>query len=107
MLPLLGQESCMRVKVQKVLHTTLHSFLAWSPPNGRSSKKCYRITVCVCVLLSFVRLFTIPWTVACQAPLSMRFSKQEEWSGLPELLLLFYFPHHDQKGHNWHKISAH
>ena len=25
----------------------------------------------------------IPWTVACQAPLSMRFSRQEYWSGLP------------------------
>ena len=26
----------------------------------------------------------IPWTVvACQAPLSMRFSRQEHWSGLP------------------------
>ena len=25
----------------------------------------------------------IPWTVACQAPLSMGFSKQEYWSGLP------------------------
>ena len=24
-----------------------------------------------------------PWTVACQAPLSMDFSKQEYWSGLP------------------------
>ena len=24
-----------------------------------------------------------PWTVACQAPLSMEFSKQEYWSGLP------------------------
>ena len=24
-----------------------------------------------------------PWTVACQAPLSMGFSKQEYWSGLP------------------------
>ena len=24
----------------------------------------------------------IPWTVACQAPLSMEFSRQE-WSGLP------------------------
>ena len=23
------------------------------------------------------------WTVACQAPLSMEFSKQESWSGLP------------------------
>ena len=24
-----------------------------------------------------------PWTVACQAPVSMKFSKQEYWSGLP------------------------
>ena len=26
-----------------------------------------------------------PWTVACQAPLSMRFSRQKYWSGLPFL----------------------
>ena len=25
----------------------------------------------------------IPWSVACQAPLSMGFSRQEHWSGLP------------------------
>ena len=24
-----------------------------------------------------------PWTVACQAPLSMEFSRQEYWNGLP------------------------
>ena len=24
-----------------------------------------------------------PWTVACQAPLFMEFSRQEYWSGLP------------------------
>ena len=28
-------------------------------------------------------LFVIPWTVAHQAPLSMEFSMQEYWSGLP------------------------
>ena len=27
--------------------------------------------------------FAIPWTVTCQAPLSMRFPRQEYWSGLP------------------------
>ena len=32
---------------------------------------------------SHVRLFTTPWTVALQAPLSMGFSRQEYWSGLP------------------------
>ena len=30
-----------------------------------------------------VSLFVIPWTAACQAPLSTGFSKQEHWSGLP------------------------
>ena len=33
--------------------------------------------------LSRVRLFVTPWTVAHQAPLSMGFSRQEYWSGLP------------------------
>ena len=33
--------------------------------------------------LSRVRLFVTPWTVAHQAPLSMEFSRQEYWSGLP------------------------
>ena len=33
--------------------------------------------------LSRVRLFATLWTVACQAPLSMGFSKQEYWCGLP------------------------
>ena len=33
--------------------------------------------------LSHVQLFVTPWTVACQAPLSMEFSRQEYWSGLP------------------------
>ena len=39
----------------------------------------------VCAL-SPVRLFLTPWTVACQAPLSMGFFRQEYWSRLP-------FPH--------------
>ena len=34
-------------------------------------------------LLSCVQLFATPRTVAYQAPLSMGFSKQECWSGLP------------------------
>ena len=32
---------------------------------------------------SRVRLFANLWTAACQAPLSMRFSRQEYWRGLP------------------------
>ena len=43
------------------------------------------LTTCACVLSRFthVRLFVTLWTVACQAPLSMGFCKQEYWSGLP------------------------
>ena len=44
----------------------------------------YRLVcVCVCQLLSCVQLFATPQTVAYQAPLSMGFSRQECWSGLP------------------------
>ena len=34
-------------------------------------------------MLSHVRLFTVPWTIALQAPLSIGFSRQEYWSRLP------------------------
>ena len=34
-------------------------------------------------MFSRVRLFLIPWTVAHQSSLSMEFSRQEHWSGLP------------------------
>ena len=41
--------------------------------------------------LSLIHFFVTPWTVACQAPLSMGFSRQEYWNGLsfppPEDLL--------------------
>ena len=33
--------------------------------------------------LNHVRLFATPWAVAYQAPLSMGFSRQQSWSGLP------------------------
>ena len=43
--------------------------------------------VCVCMLshFSLVRFFATLWPVALQAPLSMGFSRQESWSGLPRL----------------------
>ena len=39
--------------------------------------------LCVLSRFSCVRLFVTPWIVARQAPLSMGFSRQEYWSGLP------------------------
>ena len=48
---------------------------SWSPPTTTSTW----VLSCFSHLQSFVTL----WTVACQAPLSMGFSRQEYWSGLP------------------------
>ena len=48
--------------------------------------KCIAMSQPVCVRaqsLSCVRLFVTPWSVACQAPSFMGFSRQEYWSGLP------------------------
>ena len=45
------------------------------------------IRIQICVMLSSCSVIsdfaTIPWTVAHQAPLSMGFSRQEYWNGLP------------------------
>ena len=49
-------------------------------------------------MLRHVWLFVIPWTVACQAPLSMEFSKQEYWS---HFLLQEIFPTKD-----WTQVSV-
>ena len=39
--------------------------------------------LCVCELLRCIQFSVTPWTLACQAPLSMGFSMQEYWGGLP------------------------
>ena len=44
---------------------------------------CARACAHLCCHMSRVRLFVTPRTVACQASLSMGFSMQEYWSGLP------------------------
>ena len=62
-----------------------HEKCCRAPDNLRSSHSeflCYDARVCA-QLLSHVWLFATPQTVAHQAPLSMGFSGQEFWSGLP------------------------
>ena len=63
---------------------------------------CFYQSLCACVVRHFShdRLFATPWTVACQAPLSMGFSSQEYWSGLscPP-------PEHLPKPWDWIRIS--
>ena len=41
------------------------------------------VHACMLSCFSCARLFVTPWTAAHQAPLSMGFSRQEYWSGLP------------------------
>ena len=58
----------------------------WDSPGKNTGVGCRFLLQCMKVKvksLSHVRLFAIPWTVAHQASLSMGFSRQEYWSGLP------------------------
>ena len=72
-----------------------HSFSTWcsfsfqvptSEIVNPSSELLLRLShTCACMLSHFsrIRLFGTPWTVPCQAPLSMGFCRQEYRSGLP------------------------
>ena len=51
--------------------------------SGTRQSNAHSQCVCVCVLVAHSCLFVTPWTVADQPPLSMGFSRQEHWSGLP------------------------
>ena len=51
----------------------------------KTTAKVERETDWCAQLLSRVQLFTAPWIVTHWAPLSMGFSRQEYWSGLPVL----------------------
>ena len=42
-----------------------------------------RCRYCCCIVTVVSDSFATPWTVACQALLSMGFSRQEYWNGLP------------------------
>ena len=46
--------------------------------------RCCSVFMCA-KSLGHVWLFVTLWTIACQAPLSMEFCRQEYWSGLPFL----------------------
>ena len=52
-------------------------------PKASYSQKLIGYFVVVVKLLSLVQLFVTQWTAARQAPLSIGFSRQEYWSGLP------------------------
>jgi len=68
------------------------SLVDYSPWGHKESNKTEQLSpltsnvslrVCLLSCLSHAQLSVTPWTIAHQAPLSMGFSRQEYWSGLP------------------------
>ena len=58
----------------------------WDSPGKNTGVGCHFLLQCMKVKvksLSRVRLLATPWTAVYQAPLSMGFSRQEYWSGVP------------------------
>ena len=80
-----------------MLHTSVFFLDCGKRPERLRGKRACMCETCVCDLcecewcvcvysnLSVVRaqLCLTPWTGACRAPLSVEFSRQEHWSGLP------------------------
>ena len=54
--------------------------LFWFAVSVSLQQVVWHIVVC---MLSYVWLLVTPWTAAHRAPLSMGFSRQEYWLGLP------------------------
>ena len=81
-LPLLPSPAEILVHTKETLAFCLHA-------NQLRTWKChftflsFSLHAWVLSHLSHVQLFVTPWAVAHQAPLSMGFSRQEYWSGLP------------------------
>ena len=61
---------------------TQHLQTPWPSPKD-TTKQFFSLKKVKVKSLSHVQLFVTPRTVACQAPPSMGFSRQEYWSGLP------------------------
>ena len=88
-----GTLSLSRRLVQAVLRASVTGLLSdrsalWCAGtnqllSARTARSESPLGVRVCYVASIVSDSTTVWTVAHQAPLSMGFSRQEEWSGLP------------------------
>ena len=75
------QHTCSLEKVQNFLR--IQKLLLLSKIEILVTNSNIKHNVVLVLMLSHVWLFVTPWTLALQAPLSMGFSRQEYWSGLP------------------------
>ena len=81
-----SRQSCPTLQPHRWQPTRL--LCPWDSPGKNTGVGCHFLLQCRKVKvkvksLSRVQLFVTPWTVAYQALLSMGFSRQEYWSGLP------------------------
>ena len=89
-----GQESlvccspwgCKEVDTTKQLNNNNKKSTSFLDPTYFWGLACFEEnleSICACQVVSVLSDSLILWTVAHQAPLSMGFSRQEYWSGLP------------------------
>ena len=78
--PVIYERSSCSTSVSTLMNVSLFSFcpFRWSLEVLRCS-----FNLCVCSVVQSCLTLCNPWTVAHQAPLCMRFFRQEYWSGLP------------------------
>ena len=76
-----------RFKIErKCVHPGLIHIVVWQKSTGHCKKIQFSLVQFV-QSNSRVQIFATPQTIACQTHLSMEFSRQEYWSGLPFFLL--------------------
>ena len=78
-------QSTQKCPVHSTIHPTVAISTKWKTIWSLTTlfAPCTLLHTCVLSYFSHVLLFVTPLTVAGQAPLSMGFSRQEYWSGLP------------------------
>ena len=75
-------QSCPTLRPHRQQPTRL--LCPWDPPGKNTGVGChFPLQYMKVKSLSHARLLATPWTGAYQAPLSMGFSRQEYWSGMP------------------------
>ena len=77
-----GDSVCVGREINQEFGGNIYTLVVWILYQ-LSHKGSPRILEWVLGHFSCVQLSVTPWTMALQAPLSMGFSRQEYWSGLP------------------------
>ena len=55
----------------------------WKGREREKENETTKLTICCCLVTKSCLILCDLWTIACQAPLSLGFPRQDYWSGLP------------------------